>query len=359
MRICGSEKIAVAMSGGVDSSTTAFLLAQSGHQVLGITMRLAPPGFSGPDPAVDARRAADRIGIPHHVVDLHQEFTSLIVRPFAEAYCSGLTPNPCARCNVAVKFGLLARQAAALGFPTLATGHYVRRAAAGPNRWRLLKGVDPAKDQSYFLFGLSQEQLAQICFPLGRLTKSEVREIAGRHELPSSRKEESQDICFLSHYGDDDVPSLAGRLAPPPGPGEIVDREGNPLGTHPGIHHFTVGQRRGLDLPSTRPWYVLRLEPETDRVVVCREEDLYQDRLTLSGVNWICDPPPALPLKATVRIRYRHPGAPAMISSSPGGALEVSFEDAQRAITPGQVAVFYRGEEVLGGGWISLSLSLC
>lgn len=355
MDTCGSEKVAVAMSGGVDSSTTALLLTQAGHQVLGITMRLAPPGFRGADPAEDARRATDRIGIPHQVVDLHQEFTSLITRPFAAAYCSGLTPNPCALCNISIKFGLLARQAKGLGYPVLATGHYVRKAAVEPGRWQLLKGADRAKDQSYFLFGLGQKQLARACFPLGELTKKEVREIAGRHELPSSQKKESQDICFLSHYGDESVPSLAGRLSAPPGPGEIVDRRGNRLGTHPGIHHFTVGQRRGLDLPSTRPWYVLRLEPETDRIVVGREEDLYHERLILSEVNWIPDPPPTLPLEATVRIRYRHPGSPAKITPGPDGTLEVCFHEPQRAITPGQAAVFYRGEEVLGGGWITLS----
>jgi tRNA-specific 2-thiouridylase len=358
MDICGTEKIAVAMSGGVDSSTTALLLARAGHRVVGITMQLSPPEFSGADPADEARRSADLIGIPHHVVDLHHEFTSRIVHPFAAAYCSGLTPNPCARCNVSVKFGLLAEQAAKLGCPMLATGHYVQKVSDGRAGWRLLKGIDPSKDQSYFLFGLGQEQLGRACFPLGRMTKSEVRGVAEQSGLPPSRNEESQDICFLSHYGDESVPALAERLAHPPGPGEIVDREGNRLGTHPGIHHFTVGQRRGLDLPSTRPWYVLRLEPQTDRVVVGREEDLYLTQLTLSGMNWIPDPPPTLPLQATVRIRYRHPGAPALISAGPDGLTEVCFEKPQRAVTPGQAAVLYHEEEVLGGGWINLSLLL-
>lgn len=185
------------------------------------------------------------------------------------------------------------------------------------------------------------------------MTKDEVRSIATSRGLPAGGKAESQDICFLTAYGDSGVAALAARLATPPRAGEIVDRNGNVLGAHHGVHHFTVGQRRGLDLPSTRPWYVLRLEPETARVVVGREEDLYSRRLTLAGANWISSPPPTLPLEADVRIRYRHPGAPATIEPGPHGSnLEVLFEEEQRAITPGQAAVFYQGEEVLGGGWI-------
>lgn len=357
MDTCDSEKIAVAMSGGVDSTTTALLLARAGHQVIGITMSLAPPGFAGTDPAVDARLAADSIGIAHHVVDLHRKFTDLVVLPFATSYCDGLTPNPCARCNASIKFGLLAEQAASLGFPVLATGHYVRKQrCATDTSWKLLKGADTSKDQSYFLFGLNQDQLGRACFPLGEMTKTEVRAIAARHGLTvASDREESQDICFLNHYGDDNVPSLVSRLAPQPGPGDIVDRQGQKLGTHPGIHHFTVGQRRGLDLPSTRPWYVLRLERAKNRVVVGREEDLYQPQVTLGGVNWIQDPPD-LPLEASVRIRYRHPGALATISPGSGHTVTVCFEEPQRAVTPGQAAVFYNGDEVLGGGWITISL---
>jgi len=316
------------MSGGVDSSTTALLLAEAGHQVTGITMRLAPPGYDGPDPADEARRSADHIGIPHQVVDLHQPFTEKIVEPFAEAYCSGLTPNPCARCNIAVKFGLLAQEAERLGCPTLATGHYVRRTHSEESGWRLLKGADPTKDQSYFLFGLAQEQLARSCFPLGGMTKVEVRALAAKAGLPASGREESQDICFLSHYGDQSVAQLASRLASPPTEGEIVDQAGTVLGRHPGIHHFTMGQRRGLNLHSSRPWYVLRLEAASGRVVVGRDEDLNQNEMVLGQVSWIGRPAPALPLRADVRIRYRHSGAQAEISAGKDGqTLVVRFDE--------------------------------
>jgi len=345
--------IAVAMSGGVDSTTAALLLAEAGHRVVGLTMRLAPEGATGADAPVRAAAAAARLGIPHRVVDLRRPFLHHVVRPFAHAYCRGLTPNPCARCNVTVKFGALAGAAGELGFPVLATGHYVRRVpAAERGRFRLLKGLDPGKDQSYFLFGLSQDQLALARFPLGELTKDEVRALAARHGLPESGARESQDICFLEHFGDNDLPALAERFGAAPGAGKIVNAAGEVLGTHSGIHRYTVGQRRGLDLPSSRPWYVLRLDAATNCVVVGREEELYRRRLLLDEVSWIPAPPPALPLAGEVRIRYRHPGARATIRPGHAGRLLVHFDEPQRAITPGQAAAIYDGEEVLGGGWI-------
>lgn len=356
MTDAGGERIAVAMSGGVDSTTAALLLARAGHRVTGLTMRVAPEGAPGAGAPQRAAAAAERLGIPHRVVDLRGPFLDQVVRPFARDYCRGLTPNPCARCNVAMKFGVLARAAAELGCPVLATGHYVRRVPAGkPGRFRLLKGCDPRKDQSYFLFGLTQEQLARSRFPLGELTKDEVRRLAAENGLPESAARESQDICFLEHYGDDSLPDLAARFSCAPARGEIVDTNGEVLGAHDGIHRFTVGQRRGLGLPSTRPYFVLRLDAGDNRVVVGREEDLYRRRLRLSRANWVPGPHPALPLEAEVRIRYRHPGAPATIRPGPGGRLEVLFDKPQRAVTPGQAGVIYQGEEVLGGGWIEPS----
>jgi len=354
-------RIVVAMSGGVDSSVAAALLAEQGHDVIGLSMQLydqsdGQTSFGSCctlDDLYDARRVAAAINIPHYILNFERQFNDQVVSHFVREYTSGRTPLPCALCNSELKFATLDDRARGFGADAVATGHYARvdrDAASG--RHLLKRGIDPTKDQSYFLFPLTQDQLARAVFPVGDRAKDAVREYARRRQLPVANKPDSQEICFIP---DDDYASFVSKHAGQElRAGSIVDEAGRRVGTHEGIHRFTVGQRKGLGLATTNgtPMYVLQLRPAERQVVVGPKSSLEQTQLTASGVNWIVDEPPA-PIRAQVQIRHRHHPASATVRARGDGQAEVVFDAPQIAITPGQAAVFYDGDVVLGGGWIS------
>ncbi len=364
--------IAVAMSGGVDSSAVAALLHRRGEPIVGMTMQLwnqrRLPELAGRqssggrccslDDVYDARYVAQHLGIPYYVVNFENRFEEQVVKPFVSEYLAGRTPIPCTLCNNFVKFDQFLEMAAGVGAEKVATGHYAR-ISHNPDsgRYELRTGIDESKDQTYFLFGLTQAQLARTLFPLGALRKTEVRELARELGLPVAEKPDSQEICFVpngdyasfidAYFREQGIPNSATQ-------GEIVDTEGRVVGEHAGVHHFTVGQRRGLRIAAREPLYVISTEPASRRVVVGGGDSLLRTSLIAKEVNWISIAEINSPLRASVKIRNRHLAAGATLyPTSVPGSVEIRFDEPQRAITPGQGAVFYSGDLVLGGGWIA------
>jgi tRNA-specific 2-thiouridylase len=354
--------VVVAMSGGVDSSVAAALLKEQDLDVFGMTMDLfALPkkaGASeelrnccGASARIDAGRVAAVLGIPYYVANFRRTFDRAVISDFVAEYGRGRTPNPCLRCNRFVKFGQLLARAARLGADRIATGHYARvDFDKSSGRWRLLKGVDAGKDQSYFLYVLQQEELARTIFPLGGLRKTEVRALAERFGLHVARKSESQEICFVP--GDDYASFVRARIPEAFRPGKIVDPVGKVIGRHDGFLNFTIGQRKGMGIAAPHPLYVVALDAATNTVVAGPNEALFKSRLAVSDVNWVSIAGIDGPRAADVKIRSRHEGAPATLLLGPNGTVIVEFAKSQRAITPGQAAVFYDGDVVLGGGTI-------
>ena len=362
--------VAVAMSGGVDSSTVAAVLLRQGRPIVGLTMQLwnqrRLPELQGDGPAqhrccslddvYDAKRVAQHLSFPHYVVNFEEQFEERVVRPFVQQYLAGRTPIACTNCNTDVKFEPLLRMARQIGAERLATGHYARiRKNERTGRYELLCARDDSKDQSYFLWGLSQEQLSRSEFPLGELTKEEVRALARDAHLPVAEKPESMELCFVPNGNYAQFIHAYSRERGEPlhdAAGDIVTEDGTVIGRHAGVHNYTIGQRKGLGFAAGKPVYVLAIEPEKNRIIVGEDEALRRSTFEIEGVNWISIEGPTAPLRALAKIRHKHEPAAATVEAIPGLCARVSFDVPQRAITPGQAAVLYDGEVVLAGGWI-------
>ncbi len=362
--------VAIAMSGGVDSSTVAAVLQEQGRPIVGLTMQLwnqrRLPELQGQGPkqhrccslddVYDAKRVAQHLNFPHYVVNFEDQFEQRVVRPFVDQYLAGRTPIACTNCNTDVKFEPLLRMARQIGAAHLATGHYARiRKIGRTQRWELLRARDETKDQSYFLWGLSQEQLSRSEFPLGELTKQEVRALARRTNLPVAEKRESMELCFvpsgnyvqfIQAYSKDAGISLQQSQ------GEIVREDAAVVGHHNGVHNFTIGQRKGLGLATGKPLYVLSIDTENNRLVVGDDEALRTTTFEVEAVNWVSIEQPTTPIRASVKIRHKHEAAPALVEALNDSRARITFDTPQRAITPGQGAVFYDADRVLGGAWI-------
>jgi len=362
--------VAIAMSGGVDSSTVAAVLLQQGRPVVGLTMQLwnqrRLPELQGDAPAqhrccslddvYDAKRVAQHLNFPHYVVNFEEQFEQRVVQPFVEQYLAGRTPIACTNCNTDVKFESLLRMARQIGAERLATGHYARiRRDAQTGRYQLLRARDDSKDQSYFLWGLTQEQLSRSEFPLGELRKEEVRTLARQVDLPVAEKPESMELCFVPNGNYVQFIHAYSRESGKPmndQEGDIVTEDGTVIGRHTGVHNYTIGQRKGLGFTTGKPIYVLAIDPEQNRIVVGEDEALRSASFEVEAVNWISIEEPAAPVRAQVKIRHKHEPAPAVVEALLRNRARIAFDQPQRAITPGQAAVVYDGDLVLAGGWI-------
>ncbi len=358
-------RIAVAMSGGVDSSTAAALLQEEGHEVVGLTLQLwdhselnlaAGKGrCCSPDDIADARAVSAHLDIPHYVFNHSDGFMSSIVEPFVRAYSEGRTPSPCIRCNRLVKFDLLGKMARGLDAEMLATGHYARL-ALDDERPQLSKAKDPDKDQSYFLFDVPIQQLSNVCFPLGNLSKGEVRRAAARFGLSVAQKSESYELCFIPDGNKDSFLEERIGTSLQQRQGSILSVGGEVLGSHGGLHRFTIGQRRGLGITSNEPLYVIDMDADSRAVTVGPSTCLESRGLIATDCNWISVPPPEETVRVAARIRHRHEEAPATLTPIGSGRIELRFDAVERAVAPGQGVAFYDGDLLLGGGWIEKSL---